>query len=275
MANSSSAEVRERLRSRPYAADFDALFGAAVTDDPDATLKAMGQAVAAYETEDADFHPFTSKFDAYESGKTSLDPDELSGLQLFNSPTKGNCTACHTSAGGNGLKALFTDFTYDNIGIPRNWAIPANASLEYYDLGLCGPLRTGVSKSLCGAFKVPTLRNVAIKKRYFHNGVFDSLTEAVTWYITRDRQPAHWYRTSDGSAADVPFNDLPARYAGNVNVAEVPYNPLLSPTLDAEEIRRLVAFLCTLTDGFDPQHPQSYSYPAQCPQAAVAAAGQP
>jgi cytochrome c peroxidase len=290
MANGSSAEVRGRLQSRPYAADFEALFGAAITGDPDATLKAMGQALAAYETEDDDFHPFTSKFDAYESGQASLDPDELHGLQIFNDPTKGNCTACHTSSGNSGVKALFTDFTYDNVGIPRNWAIPANqaAGLDYvpqngaglgapdygyYDLGLCGPLRRGISTTLCGAFKVPTLRNVAVKQRYFHNGVFDSLNDAVTWYVTRDKQPARWYHLPDSTTPDVPYNDLPVRYDANVNVAEVPYNPILSPTLDAEEIRRLVAFLCTLTDGYDPQSPQSYSYPSQCPQAAAAAGG--
>jgi cytochrome c peroxidase len=285
MANANRAEVLERLKARPYVADFAALFGAGATTDPDAALAAVGRAIAAYEREDIEFHPFTSKFDAYTAGQTSLDPDELQGLRLFNDPTKGNCTACHVSAGRNGVKALFTDFTYDNIGVPRNWKILANQSgvglsyvpqngadlgspgYDYYDLGLCGPLRDGVSTTLCGAFKVPTLRNVALREHYFHNGVFNSLTDAVTFYITRDVNAAHWYRVEDGSAPDVPFNDLPDRYRANVNSGEVPYVPALAPTLSPEEIRRLVAFLCTLTDGFDPLKPQSYIYPPQCPQA--------
>jgi cytochrome c peroxidase len=285
MANTDNAEVLERLKTRPYLGDFTAVFGAAATANADAAMAAVGRALAAYEREDLEFHPFNSKFDAYVAGQASLDPDEMQGLALFNAPTKGNCTACHVSAGRNGVKALFTDFTYDNIGVPRNWNIPANrpgaglsyvpqngAGLgspddDYYDLGLCGPLREGVSTTLCGAFKVPTLRNVALREHYFHNGVFDSLTDAVTFYITRDVNAARWYRVADGSAADIRYNDLPERYRANVNTAEVPYVPALAPTLDAEEIRRLVAFLCTLTDGYDPQKPQSYVYPAQCPQA--------
>jgi hypothetical protein len=67
---------------------------------------------------------------------------------------------------------LFTDFTYDNIGVPRNRNIPANADAGYFDLGLCGPCAPICldAKSFCGAFKVPTLRNVALTAPYLHNG---------------------------------------------------------------------------------------------------------
>jgi cytochrome c peroxidase len=120
-------------------------------------------------------------------------------------------------------------------------------------------------------FKVPTLRNVAAKQNYFHNGVFTNLNDVVTWYITRDTNPARWYLKADGSL-DVPYNDLPKRYDFGINVAEVPYNPGLAPMLTSDEINLIVDFLCTLTDGYDPSNPSAYGSQAQCQQAAAAAA---
>jgi cytochrome c peroxidase len=292
MANSNAGEVQQRLLSRPYLAQFTAVFGAAVLSDPAQTLASMGAALAAYESEDSDFRPFSSKFDAFQNGKATLTAAELKGLQLFNDPSKGNCNACHLSSGVAGVAPLFTDFTYDSVGIPRNWNIAANQAgttlpyvpkngtalgdaglYDYYDTGLCGPLRTDLADrpSLCGVFKVPTLRNVAVKQNYFHNGVFTNLNDVVSWYITRDTNPARWYRKADGSV-DVPYNDLPQRYDFGINVAEVPYNPGLAPMLSADEINLVVDFLCTLTDGYDPSSPSAYAGQAQCQQAAAAAA---
>jgi len=290
MANANSTELSQRLSARPYFAQFQTLFGASVTADPDKTLAAIGAAVAAYEAEAPEFRPFSSKFDAFQSGKATLTAAELQGLALFNVPTKGNCTSCHISVPVSGVPALFTDFTYDNVGIPRNWNIPGNAqntsldyvpangiglgapNYRYYDLGLCGPQRTEFSAEtqLCGMFKVPTLRNVALKQHYFHNGVFDNLGDVVTWYATRDTNPARWYVKSDGVTPDLPYNDLPVIYQANVNVAEVPYNPALAPTLSATEINQIVNFLCTLTDGYDPANPAAYRQQAQCIKAATA-----
>lgn len=64
-------------------------------------------------------------------------------------------------------------------------------------------------------------------------------------------------------------NDLPAAYDAAVNTGENPYTlPTFAggaaPTLDAREIDQLVAFLCTLTDGYDPTNPAAYTVPAQC-----------
>ncbi len=292
MANSDAAEVQQRLLTRPYLAQFTAVFGTAVLSDPAQTLASMGAALAAYESEDGDFRPFSSKFDAFQNGKATLTPAELKGLQLFNDPSKGNCNACHLSTGVSGVAPLFTDFTYDSVGIPRNWNIAANQAgttlpyvpkngaalgdaglYDYYDMGLCGPLRTDLADrpSLCGVFKVPTLRNVAVKQSYFHNGVFTNLNDVVSWYITRDTNPARWYLKADGSV-DVPYNDLPQRYDFGINVAEVPYNPGLAPMLTADEINLVVDFLCTLTDGYDPGNPSAYGSQPQCQQAAAAAA---
>ncbi|HZV92770.1 MAG TPA: diacylglycerol kinase, partial [Caldimonas sp.] len=188
-----------------------------------------------------------------------------------------------------GVPPLFTDFTYDSVGIPRNWQIAANQAAgglgyaakngialggeyAYYDMGLCGPQRTDLATraSLCGAFKVPTLRNVAIKQNYFHNGVFDNLNDVVSWYVTRDTAPGRWYLKADGSV-DIAYNDLPPKFDSGINIAEAPYNPGLAPMLTGDEINLIVVFLCTLTDGYDAGNPQAYGTQAQCLQANAAA----
>lgn len=246
-------------------------------------MQSMGRALAAYQSEDPGFHTFDSKYDAYLAGRATLTDSEMRGLVLFNNPTKGNCNACHVSSRTGSTPALFTDFTYDNVGIPRNWSLAANQegttlpyvpkngvalgapNYSYYDLGICGPLRTDfrVGGPTCGRFKVPTLRNIALTPPYFHNGVFQTLDQVVAWYVTRDTDPGRWYVKADGTP-DVPYNDLPIAFDANVNVSEVPYNPTTAPSMTSQEMSDLVHFLCTLTDGFDPAHPSAYNVPAQC-----------
>src|SRR5262249_32941997 len=147
-------------------------------DDPNAAFDRLTFAVAQYQKEAPAFQPFSSKYDLFLAGKVKFSDRELQGLALFNNPLKGNCAGCHPSQrGADGASPLFTDFTYDNIGVPRNPDIPANADPAYFDLGICGPFRTDLANrtDLCGAFKVPTLRNVAITAPYFHNGRFKTL----------------------------------------------------------------------------------------------------
>ena len=105
----------------------------------------------------------------------------------------------------------------------------------------------------CGAFKVPSLRNVALRQAYFHNGHFKTLKEALTFYVQRDTNPEKWYPLAgDGSVNK--FNDLPAAYRANVNTTEAPYNRSLgdAPALSDSEIDDVVAFLATLSDGYTP-----------------------
>jgi cytochrome c peroxidase len=334
MANSDAAEVVGRLQnSAATLAAFVAAYGEAVLSDPEAALQDMGLAIAAYETQDDEFHPFSSKYDYWLQGQAQLTTQEQNGLNLFNNPSKGNCTACHPSqAQGFNSHALFTDFTFDNIGVPRNWLIPANtqgsvspidgapestvltpvdvpadAEYAYYDMGLCGPFAPSqndvnarpilsATTTLCGVFKVPTLRNIAITSPYFHNGVFTDLHQVLEWYVTRDvnnntgnnpnpvaagpggnpyQAVGTFYTAADGAPDLYEYNDLPAQYDANVNIGEVPYTPPTfgggqAPTLTAAEIDDIVSFLCTLTDGFDPQNPTAYNVPAQC-QAATSA----
>jgi cytochrome c peroxidase len=150
---------------------------------------------------------------------------------------------------------LFTDFTYDNLGVPRNFDIPVNQDPSYFDLGLCGPAREDLvdRKDLCGAFKVPSLRNVWITPPYFHNGQFKTLREVVSFYVRRDTNPEEWYPL-DVNGQPIKFNDLPPALASNVNTTEVPYNRKRgdAPALSSDEIDDVVAFLQTLTDGYTP-----------------------
>ncbi|CAN5870451.1 cytochrome c peroxidase [soil metagenome] len=254
MANADKAEVIAKLQRAPYLLEFKNVFGSAIFDNVDSAFDRVQFALQQYQKEDSDFHPYDSKYDQFLAGKASLNEAELRGLALFNNPAKGNCIGCHSSSkGADGATPLFTDFTYDNIGVPRNDAIPATADPAYVDLGLCGPDRTDLAArtDLCGAFKVPTLRNVATRKVFFHNGRFTSLRDAVSFYVRRDTNPEEWYpRAADGTV--LKFNDLPAAYVKNVNTSEVPYNrqPGMAAALSPAEVEDVVKFLGTLNDGY-------------------------
>jgi cytochrome c peroxidase len=166
MANASAQDVAEKLSRASYAMHFRSVFGENIFAEPRMAFQKALRALQQFQLEDtAQFAPFSSKYDYFLAGKTQLSLQEQRGLALFEDPQKGNCAACHPSARGeDGQPPLFTDFTYDNIGVPRNAAIPANQNERYFDLGLCGPFRKDLSRhtELCGAFKVPTLRNVAV-----------------------------------------------------------------------------------------------------------------
>lgn len=255
MDNTSAADVADKLAHATYANDFKVLFGDQIFADADQTFAAARQALQAYEELSPEFAPFNSKYDYFLAGKVQLSDQELRGLALFNNPDKGNCAACHPSTGVNGNPPLFTDFTYDNLGVPRNPDIAANHDADYYDMGLCGPQRTDLSahKDLCGAFKVPTLRNIALTAPYFHNGRFNTLREVVSFYVRRDTNPEEFYPIGSNGLPQ-KFNDLPAQFTINVNTSEAPYNRHDGelPALSSSEIDDVVAFLNTLTDGYHP-----------------------
>jgi cytochrome c peroxidase len=131
--------------------------------------------------------------------------------------------------------------------------LPANADRAYYDLGLCGPARKDLAdrRDLCGAFKVPTLRNISRTAPYFHNGQIADLRDVVEFYVTRDTAPQDWYPAGAGHVRK--FDDLPAGLEANVNTSEVPYDrkPGGVPALTPAETDDVVAFLKTLDDGYN------------------------
>ena len=256
MANASPAEVVARLSKAAYAAQFQQVFGTDIFSRPEAAFARLTLALQAYQLEDSDFRPFSSKYDAFLRGNAALTATEQRGLALFNSPAKGNCAACHPSArSADGSLPLFTDFSYDNLGVPRNPALLQNVDPSSFDLGLCArPDGSLASRSdLCGAFKVPSLRNVALRGAYFHNGRFSSLREVLQFYVQRDTRPERWYPLRADGTPD-KFNDLPTAWRSNVNTREAPYNRRLgqAPALDEAEIDELLAFLLTLNDGYRP-----------------------
>jgi cytochrome c peroxidase len=239
--------VASVVAAGPYAGDFRGLFPATL-DDPDATVRGLGEAVRAYLLSPA-LSPFTSKYDDFLRGKATLTPEESRGLALFKDSAKGGCSACHkmNDRSPDPRQSLFTDFGYDALGAPRNRSLPANADPGRFDLGLC-QRRAGdyeaKTEEFCGRFRTPSLRNVAVRPAFMHNGVFTRLRDVVAFYASRSTAPERWYPPG------APFDDLPAAYKINVNVDQAPYNRRKgqAPALDDGEIDAIVRFLGTLTD---------------------------
>jgi cytochrome c peroxidase len=257
MANRDAAAVAARLPHAPYAALFRETFGAGVFDNADLSFKAVLMALETYQQSPAEFYPYTSKFDAWLRHEATLDAAELRGFAVFNDPSKGNCARCHPSARKSGAFPQFTDFGYAAVGVPRNAAIPANADRSYFDLGLCGPLRTDLAgrAEYCGMFRTPSLRNVARRPVFFHNGALHRLEDVLHFYAERDVQPEKWYpRGRDGRTRK--FDDLPVEYQGNVDM-QPPFGGRSgeAPALSDADIQDLIAFLNTLNDGYSASVP--------------------
>jgi cytochrome c peroxidase len=254
MNNPNRKSVVDKIAQSRYAAQFKQVFGADIFANTDAAFTSIGVAIAAFER--ARLQAFSSKYDEMVRGQATLSPTEARGMALFMEPTKGNCAGCHlmNPTSGKPEDSPFSEFTYYATGIPRNSAIPKNADPAFYDLGLCGPDRTPPAlpsnvapgftiNNVCGQFRMPTLRNVAERPAFMHNGFFKSLTEVVRFYATRNSDPQRWY----GQAVS---NDLPAQYLGNIEVVKAPFNRPANagPALTDAEIADIVAFLHTLSD---------------------------
>lgn len=125
-----------------------------------------------------------------------LTDQELIGLAMFNDPNRGNCSSCHALKEGAAGYPLFTDFSYHNLGIPKNpenpfYSMPKKWNpdgADWLDYGLGGYLKSAgygdeVYEPEMGKFKTPTVRNVDLRpypefvKAYGHNGFFKSLGE--------------------------------------------------------------------------------------------------
>src|SRR5688572_15415920 len=227
--NSNKQLIFSKLQEPKYCDPITRIYGEEALKDPETALQKLGLALAAFE-ETSTFGPFTSKFDYYKKGKATLTEQELLGLQLFKDPKKGNCAACHPSEpDARTGKILFTDYTYDNIGLPPNPEIQKLLGRNYKpDLGLGNTVKKAEEN---GKFKVPTLRNVALTAPYFHNGVFKTLEEAVQFYNVRDH--------GKFGEPEVPEN-VNREEMGNLKLTE-------------KEVKAIVAFMETLTDGYQPE----------------------
>ncbi|MEM8575239.1 MAG: cytochrome c peroxidase [Pseudomonadota bacterium] len=245
MAMPDKGAVLERLAENPvYLEAFRRLYGVDLKwKETDLVYPKFGLAIAAFEPTD-EFAEFNSKYDYYVAGKIELTAQEKRGLELFNGKAK--CANCHISTPPeNYPHALFTDFTYDNLGLPVNPRIAALHGVDTLppDLGLGG--RPDIAKkhpdgSQNGKFKVSTLRNIALTAPYGHNGVFATLEQIVHFYNTRDTLGV----VPDASDPGFGVTGWPApEVPETVNKTE-----LGDLGLTAEEEAAIVAFLKTLTD---------------------------
>jgi cytochrome c peroxidase len=253
MANPDEASVVATVAKSSHATALRRIFGDTIFSDRAKAFAAIVEALEAFEQSPADFYPYSSKYDAYLAGEAVLTAPEARGLTLFDDPAKGNCAHCHRSTrAADGTAPQFTDFGFNALGVPRNPEIAANKDPAYFDLGLCGPLRTDFTgrAEYCGLFRTPTLRNVALRQSFFHNGVMHSLKEVLDFYVERDTDPGkYYYPTADGTVTK--FDDLPARYRANVNV-EPPFDrhPGDVPALTEQDRADIIAFLQTLNDRY-------------------------
>jgi cytochrome c peroxidase len=97
-------------------------------------------------------------------------------------------------------------------------------------------------------FKTPTLRNVASRQVFFHNGRVRSLRDVIRFYNTRDTRPEDWYPITDGVVQK--FDDLPPVYRGNID-SQAPLDGRArgsAPAMSEQEMADLEAFLHTLSD---------------------------
>jgi len=256
MDGGSAEVVADKLRNAPYAQRFVELFGAGVMRNQRLLIAEAMFAVARYQVEEQNFHPYNSKYDYWLEGKAQLSESELRGLQLFNDPDKANCAGCHTSAPSrDGLPPLFTDHQYEALGAPRNGALAGNSDPNHFDLGVCGPHRTDMPEQTqyCGMFLTPTLRNTATRQAFFHNGVFKTLEQVLDFYNFRDTNPEKVFpRVADGTVQK--YDDLPPKYHANVDVTDPPFDrrPGDEPAMTDQDEADIVAFLKTLTDGYHP-----------------------
>ena len=220
----------------------------------------IGIAIAAFENSEK-VNQFSSKYDLYLDGKVKLTDKEKKGLDLFEG--KGKCAECHISEiESDGMHPLFTDYTFDNLGLPKNPLNPwysmdtsiNSEGINWIDPGLAGFLKDNpqyamFAKENNGKHQVPTLRNIdkrpspGFVKAFGHNGYFKSLEEIVHFYNTRDILPS----SEKVSNPQPGINCWPKpEVAENINNTEMG-----NLGLTLEEESAIVEFMKTLSDGYE------------------------
>jgi cytochrome c peroxidase len=281
--NPSKQAVLEQIASAKYAGLWESVWNEPISwgtpEEIELNYNRIGLAIEAYEAS-PEVNQFSSKYDYYLEGMVDLSEEEARGLELFNG--KGMCSACHPSEPSEDVEQpLFTDFTFDNLGVPKNPQNPFYDMDEVYlddgtpinpegadwiDPGLGGFLETRpewaeMAEENMGKHKVPTLRNVAkangnnFPKAYMHNGVFKTLEEVVHFYNTRDvesswppAEVAENVNTDELGDLGLSVNvgGFCKVYDGLDNIVPVAEPPYTAPC--EEEL--IVTFMKTLSDGY-------------------------
>jgi len=147
-----------------------------------------------------------SPFDRWLKGdKHAMTKQQVIGFRLFSDPAKTNCIACHQAPN-------FTDGGFHNLGLA-----------SYADgKGDAGRFAIKPLPSMKGAFKTPTLRDVALTAPYFHDGSAKTLEEVVEHY-------------------------------NKGGVSKVDMSPMMKPlNLTHEEVESIAAFMRALTSPHKP-----------------------
>lgn len=228
MNNTDTASVAQAIRNSEYFREFKQVYG---KGNDLHIYRSACDALAAFERSDY-LNEFSSKFDLYLEGKEALHEHEKRGLDLFQG--KAGCVKCHSMNPSNDGKILFTDYSYHNLGLPKNDLNPFYSTFShinpmgaaYIDFGLGA---TTQDKNQNGKFRVPSLRNVQYTGPYFHNGYFKTLHEVVHFLNTRD--------LGQYPEPEVGVN-IAHQFTGSLHLTE-------------EEEDAIVAFLLTLSDGYN------------------------
>ena len=246
------SDVVTRVCTSAYLDLFKQVWGEDACDDVDKAYDYIALSIADYEAS-SEVNAFTSKYDDTYKGMAKLTKQEQRGFALFQG--KGKCKLCHIS---NGQEALFTDFTFDNLGVPKNPENPVyNVNSNFVDAGLGGFLETAgydedVYLAEWGKQKVPTLRNVDLRpsedfvKAYTHNGYFKTLEGIVHFYNTRDVLDVCLGDYTEEEALDADCWP-PPEVLETVNTDE-----LGDLGLTPDEESAIVAFMKALSDGYTP-----------------------
>lgn len=152
--------------------DYVKLFKKAYPKSEKAEPWQIQNAIASYVRS---LNAFDSRFDAYMRGnKNSLTNEEVLGMNIFMGKAK--CATCHFTPLFNGtVPPNYSKTEHEVIGTPNE----ASGKKISPDVGRY--LFNQMSQ-LKGAFKTPTLRNVAVTAPYMHNGVYNTLEEVVDFY---------------------------------------------------------------------------------------------
>jgi cytochrome c peroxidase len=148
-----------------YQGAFDKAFGKGPI-----TIQKVEMAIASFERT---LLSGNSPFDRYQYGgdKTAMSPSAIRGLALFKDKNKGNCVTCHTI---EEKFALFMDGKFHNLGT----GLDADGNLK--DLGRYNETHLDADR---GAFRTPTLRNVAKTAPYMFDGSLKTLKDVVDFYV--------------------------------------------------------------------------------------------
>lgn len=231
-----------------------------MADKIEAAFGRIALSIAAFE-QSQEVNSFSSRYDKWTRGEGTLTAEELAGFRVFEAEDKGNCAACHVlTPNTQGGPAVLTDWTFDNLGVPKNRDNPfyrqaANTEgKDWFDPGLGGYLETDpvfapYAMANMARQQVPTLRNLTKRrsadaaKGYMHNGYFKTLEGIVRFYNTRDVLPACADPLATEAEAMAQKCWPAPEYAETMNRDE-----LGNLKLTAEEEAALVAFLKTFDD---------------------------